>query len=154
MFDVTCLIQHVWFILSIQRVISARSFAVHLSFVSVFHFSCQCWIVHFLSSSTFTVSTFTFVISHTLFCSLYCRPIGITPVMTNIADAALSATVRCTYDKILNLQSTFNAFARPHCRKASAQSRFTDIGNKPIKQECNLSCLGCSEPYLRVHHLD
>ena len=76
--------------------------------------------VRFLESSTFTVSPFTFLVSQILFRSLACGPIGITPLITSIADidtvlyadAALSAAVLCTDDKILNLHSTFNASAQ------------------------------------------
>ena len=93
---------------------SGRSLAVHLKLVSVFLFSCHCWTVRFLASSTFTVSPFTLLVFHTVFRSLACRPIGITPQRTNIAEldtvgATLSAAVRCTDVKILNLQLTLKS---------------------------------------------
>ena len=72
--------------------------------------------VRFLVSSTFTASPFTILISHTFFRSLACRHIGIAPLITSIADldtvlyadATLSAEVRYTNDKILNLLPTLN----------------------------------------------
>ena len=93
--------------------------------------------VRFLALSTFTVSPFTFLVSHSLFCSLACRLVGIAPLITSIADlgtvlyvdGTLCATVRCTDDEILNLQSTFNAFAQLartmlHCKWVAVKSNW------------------------------
>ena len=104
------------FFLSIQRVISGRCFAVHLPFISVFHYSFHCCMVRFLASSKFTISPFTFL----LFRLLVYRLLGITPLITSTAkldtvlyaNATLSAAVRCADDKIIILQSIFNGSAQ------------------------------------------
>ena len=135
----TCLMQHVWCILSIQRVKSWRIFAVHLSLISVFHCSCQWWFAFRRHWRLLSLR------SRFLSCTLS-SALGITPLITSIADldtvlytGATGAAVRyriesvvaiinlcllCTGPPILSLKQNFNNFCStihheqgPMCRR-------------------------------------